>query len=311
MGFKLSSITNPVSNFVSQIPIVGKPAASIIQGATGVAGGFTDPLIGGASDIGKVNADLSLINKVGKDPTVTANQAALVEMMRKRAAGEQSLAAEQARATGQQNINQALAMAASARGVNPNQAFRAAQLQAGDMGAQTQQQASLARLAEMQQAAQLYGGAIGQQADYGQQMDQLRANQEIAQLNAQTGAATATQQGRMGIFSGLAGGAGTGLTMLAAGGSDEKIKKNINYDEKEVSKMFEKLKSATFEYKDKDEGKGKYAGVMAQDLEKSKVGKDMVMETPEGKHVDMNKMIFALVAQVNNMNKQLSKMNKR
>jgi hypothetical protein len=246
---------------------------------------------------------------VGKDPTVTANQTALIEMMRRRALGEQSLAAEQAKATGQQNINQALAMAASARGVNPNQAFRSAQLQAGEMGAQTQQQVALARLAEMNQAGQLYGGAIGQQADYSKQMDQMRANQEIAQLNAQTGAATATQQGRMGIFSGLAGGAGTGLTMAAmGGGSDKNIKKNINYDEKEVAKMFEKLKSATFEYKDEKEGEGKYAGVMAQDLEKSKAGKDMVMDTPEGKHVDMNKMIFALVAQVNNMNKQLKKM---
>lgn len=296
MGFKLSSI----SNAISSIPFIGKPLNSI--------GNMAGGIIGGAGDIGKVNADLSLINKVGRDPTVTANQAALIEMMRKRAAGEQSLAAEQATATGQQNINQALAMAASARGVNPNQAFRSAQLQAGEMGAQTQQQAALARLAEMQQASQLYGGAIGQQADYTQQMDQLRANQEIAQLNAQVGAATSTQQGRMGIFSGLAGGVGTGLTAAATGGSDKNIKKNINYDEKEVAKMFEKLKSATFEYKDEKEGEGKYAGVMAQDLEKSKAGKDMVMDTPEGKHVDMNKMIFALVAQVNNMNKQLEKM---
>lgn len=288
MGLK-NFATNPVSSFGKAIGIKGNLTPLDRLDAIGTS-------IKGASSIGKVNADLSLINKVGYNPQ-------LYQMMLDRAMGNNSLAAAQATATGQQNINQAMAMAASARGLNPATAFRSAQLQAGDMAAQTQQNAMLGRLQESQQATQQVG-------DYQKFYDELRAKQEMAQLQAQTDASKSTQENRVGIFSGIMGGLGNAMSLGGASGmfSDKNKKENISYDPKEVEKMFSKLKSATYEYKDKEDGEGKYAGVMAQDLEKSKVGKDMVKDTPDGKKVDLAKMLFALTAQVNNMNKKLEKM---
>ncbi len=85
--------------------------------------------------------------------------------------------------------------------------------------------------------------------------------------------------------------------------SDEDLKTNIDYDRKHIDDFLNKLKPAKYDYKDEvkdspfasDEPQ---LGVMAQDLEKSELGEESVIDTEEGKAVDYDdlqpKMLAAL-----------------
>jgi hypothetical protein len=90
---------------------------------------------------------------------------------------------------------------------------------------------------------------------------------------------------------------GGGLGALA---SDERIKENISEVSKdEIKELKESLKAVKFNYKDSSYGDGDYVGVMAQDLEKSKLGKTLVFEDKDGvKKIDTNKAISLLLAMI-------------
>lgn len=66
------------------------------------------------------------------------------------------------------------------------------------------------------------------------------------------------------------------------------------------------LKGYVFEYKNPMHGEGKRVGVMAQDVEKSKMGKMMVKNTPEGKMIDMPQAVGATMAGLGELNKKVS-----
>lgn len=85
--------------------------------------------------------------------------------------------------------------------------------------------------------------------------------------------------------------------------SDEDLKTNIDYDKKHIDDFLSKLKPALYDYKDevKDSplaSNERQFGVMAQDLEKSDMGKESVIDTEGGKVVDYDdlqpKMLAAL-----------------
>lgn len=76
--------------------------------------------------------------------------------------------------------------------------------------------------------------------------------------------------------------------------SDEDTKTEIKQGKGRDSllhKFLEKLESVTYEYKEPDGEMGKtpgtHMGIIAQDVEKAPGGKSMVIETPEGKAIDM------------------------
>lgn len=79
-------------------------------------------------------------------------------------------------------------------------------------------------------------------------------------------------------------------------GSDENMKKDIKAADKDVDDMLDNLKPYNYNYKDEAHGEGKHTGIMAQDLEKSAIGKELVKETPDGKHVDVKKALSAIMA---------------
>lgn len=77
--------------------------------------------------------------------------------------------------------------------------------------------------------------------------------------------------------------------------SDKKAKKNIESDgvENKIQGMLDKLKAYEYSYRDPElpgRGEGRHTSVMAQDLEKSELGKTAVMETPNGKMVNYGKL---------------------
>lgn len=90
--------------------------------------------------------------------------------------------------------------------------------------------------------------------------------------------------------------------------SDERQKTNI----KGAREMIDNLKAYTYDYKDPTmpgAAPGRQLGVMAQDLEKSEVGKQAVMEGPDGvKMVQPLKTILPMLAVQADMNERLKKL---
>lgn len=95
--------------------------------------------------------------------------------------------------------------------------------------------------------------------------------------------------------------------------SDKNKKKSKKTDPKS---FLDALTAYSYEYKDDAKksplgGKGKFLGVMAQDLEKTPVGKQMVQDTPQGKVVDYGKGFGAILAAQAHLNERLSQMEKK
>ncbi len=91
-------------------------------------------------------------------------------------------------------------------------------------------------------------------------------------------------------------GQGAGLAALAF--SDERLKTNVSViDSKDIKEFRKNITPYLFEYISKEHGEGQWAGVMAQDLEKSKLGKLLVVEDKDGnKQIDIKKAVSLLLA---------------
>jgi hypothetical protein len=202
-----------------------------------------------------------------------------------------------------QNIDQAnqqaMAMAASQRGAsNPALAFRQAQLmnQQNTMAA-AQQGAIMAEQERRMADDYIAKVAAGQR---GVALQSALANQ---QADAQKSAADKQMLGS------LASGAGA-----MAMASDENAKTNIKDAENPanaVEAFVKAIKPYMYEYKNSKHGTGEKMGVMAQDLEKSEVGKTMVDKAPDGtKIVDTNKALGPILAALADLNKKVEKLEK-
>lgn len=91
--------------------------------------------------------------------------------------------------------------------------------------------------------------------------------------------------------------------------SDKKTKTHIKNADKAVEKLLSHLKARSYKYKDKyqeEGGEGNRVGVMAQDLEKSKAGKEMVSEGPDGiKRIDQKKALSVSLAALADLHKRI------
>jgi hypothetical protein len=215
------------------------------------------------------------------------------------------------RASEQQQAEGALAnLASNARGQDLGVAGQQAgmQQQSIQQNAQFQQQASLANQQaefqnrqQMDQATQAYI-AMGMSREEAQQkaladMEALKAQQQISanQLNQATAEANAQREqtaagGMIGAVGNLIG----GLTK-----SDERAKKNIDRKNvgRDMAEFFEKLDAASYDYKKPEkDGHGRHYSVMAQSARKSKVGRQFVVETPDGLALDAGKGFGAVLA---------------
>lgn len=140
----------------------------------------------------------------------------------------------------------------------------------------------------------------------GSAADQYAAQQghAISQQNADTSSANAA-------ISGISTAADVG-TKIAEAASDKRVKKDIKKGDKETSDFLSHLSAKSWNYKDPDKhGIGRHLGVMAQDLEKSKLGRDMVSEGDDGvKMVNYGgaKGMAAIVASMAYLNEKLKKL---
>lgn len=95
--------------------------------------------------------------------------------------------------------------------------------------------------------------------------------------------------------------------------SDRSVKKNIRsakdkdlLSPNEIDGFLSHLYAKQYNYKDGKHGKGKQVGIMAQDLENTQLGKQMVEDTPEGKQVNYGKGLGLVVASQARLNERLN-----
>ena len=107
---------------------------------------------------------------------------------------------------------------------------------------------------------------------------------------------------------------GTLGTVLAVLWSDRRAKKKIKPAKNKVQDFLDSLKAYSYEYKKPDSPgarHGEMLGVMAQDLEKTTLGKQFVRDTPHGKLVDMGQGLAAILASQSYLNSRMKRLEAR
>ena len=156
-------------------------------------------------------------------------------------------------------------------------------------GAEKDRELSL-KIAEMKSSYDQAGGGGGGGGRSGRSM----------MGGAMSGAAAGFQVA--GPWGALAGGIMGGL-------SDRKLKKKVRPAKprataKEIDQLLKNLKAYNYEYKNSKYGSGRRLGVMAQDLEKTRLGKKIVIDTPVGKAIDVFKGLGLALATQAHLNKK-------
>lgn len=103
----------------------------------------------------------------------------------------------------------------------------------------------------------------------------------------------------------LSGGIMTGGLLF----SDRDLKKDIK--KADVKELLDTVSASEYEYKDKKHGEGKFAGPMAQELEKTEVGRSAVMDTPEGKMVHGGRVAMLALASAKDLHERIKKLEKK
>lgn len=237
----------------------------------------------------------------------TSEDLAYKELLRKRALGQVPSAAEmQLKQAADRATAQSFGMAKSFKGTSPAFLQKAALQTQADAASQLSRDAAILRAQEQQAAESAYGSELTKEAQSRQNLAQLRAQTRGDVERIKAGQVAAEQENRMRLISGL----GQGLATL----SDKEEKKNIKLlKEKELKEMLKDISPSKFEYKDENKegaGKGTFVGVMAQDLEKSKLTKDLVKDTKDGKKVDFGKAIGTILASQSVLNEEIEKIKK-
>lgn len=264
---------------------------------------------------------------------IRGRQVSYLDALTARANGQgPSVAAELANQQQSTIARNALGMAAQARGADAAAARRAAIQGIAQVGGQAAQQAGLLRAQEQTQAQDQLGqqlfGVRGQDTGVATHMADQTLGATTGNLDRESGeriagGAQATQ--REGIAAGersnryaadrgvsnqppwwlgpLVQG-GTTLGAAAITKSDERAKTNIA--DAGPADWLDHLVAKDYDYKDPADGPGRRRGVMAQDLEKSDVGKAFVIDGADGiKRVDTGGLTLALVAEVARMRREL------
>jgi hypothetical protein len=179
-------------------------------------------------------------------------------------------------------------------------------------------QAQASNLATKQDIANQNVAQSNQQQQYNKQLAQQDFDNKIKKAGGQSGvalqnaqAAGANSAGAANAFNQMLGTAiGAGATAYSGGAnkaSDERGKKDIH--EMDSSDFLDKITGYKYKYKDPEKnGEGDNFGPMAQDLEKSDIGKSMVSDTPDGKMVDTNKAAMAALGVIADLHERIKKM---
>ena len=151
-----------------------------------------------------------------------------------------------------------------------------------------------------QNHANVTAGSTGQNANFGnsmQQGGQFAASQQQQNNQFQQQQNMAQNQQHMGMAAGAA---------AAMGISDKNAKKNIKQDDFDTQDFLDKITGFKYEYKDPfKHGSGERLGVMAQDLQGSKAGNQIVKPTEDGLAIDSTAAVSPILASLGQINERL------
>ena len=275
----------------------------------------------------------ALQRQQAQQAAASRSQAGLVAALQAQMAGQQpSVAQQQLAQTTAANDQAALASAASAASVDPSLALRNAMQARAANDQNAAGQAALLRAGEQTAGEQTLAGVLGGQQQLatqaalalqglqGQESQTQTQNQITRQqmqeqaalgsqgINAGVSVSNAQQQG--GFVNNLVGGGAAG----AAAGllSDRRAKTDIAPAGKgDVAGLLDALKARLFRYRGENPQPGgapPHLGILAQDAERSPLGRQMVIDTPQGKAIDPGQAVGALLAASANLNDRLSRL---
>lgn len=290
------------------------------KGAQGAYSGFTDTMTAQAAWQGRQEQLADLLNKAARGEVLSAAEIQMKQALERALASQQSMAAQ---ATG---ANRALAQRTAA--MNTAQLQQGAAAETGMLRAREQAQAQ-ALLAQTMQgaraedlaAAKQYQDLLTYYTSQGMNLEQAQLAANMAYENIRSGQAqTATQvQGNVALANQQAAQASQG-GMMSAGGSilgtlvtksDRRAKEQIRPAGREVDAFLKALHAESWEYKDKADGAGRHYGFMAQDAERSRLGKSLVIDTPRGKMVDLKRTAMLSLAASQRLDERLRTLEKK
>jgi hypothetical protein len=234
--------------------------------------------------------------------------------------------------TNQQNaaLQQAAALQNAQLGTQASMANAQNQTQANTASAQLANAVNLAN-AQNQTQANLTSGQLQTQAAIANAQNQVstnQLNQKAQQDLAANQLQAAGQAGQTSVGYGdvaakmaeaeakrqaamIAGISAAGAALI----SDRREKTDVRSAEAEIAEWTSTLDPYTFRYRDPDKpgrAPGRRFGVMAQDLEKSRIGRSLVRELDDGtKAVDVGQSVGAILATLSSMNKRLGRVEAR
>lgn len=190
----------------------------------------------------------------------------LMQQLRAQAMGQgPSMVGIQSQDMLNRGMAQQRSMAAGARPGQQGMLKRLAMQNMGNLTGQINQQATLGRLAERNQAQQNYMGLLGQLRQQPTGFDQML------------------------------GAVGPGVSAYLM--SDERLKEDIEDGREKTRGTLDGIRALAYRYKDAKHGEGDQIGILAQDLERTPIGKQTVVETPEGKAIHPGRAVgFSLAA---------------
>lgn len=240
------------------------------------------------------------------------DQGDLANAIRNRISSGNTVSGEILRQGLHQNLAAQRSLAAGASPSNSAAAARQAALQTGRLGAGLAGQQALAGAQERLASEQTLGGILNNQR-------QQELNATLGSRQQALGGFGAIESQRGNRFNSLLGqptagehllGAIQGGASVAALASDKRLKTEIVDGDKDADAFIKSLKAYKYKYKNSKFGEGEQLGIMAQDLEKSGLGKQAVIETPQGKMVHGAKLAGALAAVVARQQGRIDKLEK-
>lgn len=223
--------------------------------------------------------------------------------LRDQAMGKNSLSAEQLRQGLQQQQAQMQSTAAGAPATSAPMAARTAMLGMGRAASGMAGQSAMAGVAERAAAQKAWADAIAQQ----RQQDLQGALQ--ARQSAISGYQDITpDKSTMEKWAAPLTGAASVATKL----SDRRAKTDVDDASGDVDAFLDTVAPWSFRYLDEAKhGAGRQIGIMAQELQASDAGRDLVLETEEGLKVDLQRAIPLLLATVARLNQRVRELEAR
>lgn len=247
-------------------------------------------------------------------PLKGAYQQSIYDLQRQASGKGPSIAREQLKAAQERTLASQLAAAQARPTRNVSGLQRQLIQERGTTGREVAQIGAVARAQEIQGARDALLNEANTNLNRQAGMfstEQARQMEVNKQQRGETGAllgAVGTLAGT--YFGGPAGGTAGGA--LGQSMSDEKAKENIKPADKKVKSFLDSISAKEYNYKPEySSDTAKKVGFMAQDLEKSELGKSMVKEQNGVKTVDMDRTFSAMLAAQAELNKRLNKLEKK